>query len=258
MDFITSTSENHIVTITLNRPKALNAFHSQMLSELTDAILTASKKPEHLVIILNSSIEKAFTAGGDIKEEVLLTTDTAYDFAERGKACTMAIYHSPIPVICAVDGYALGGGMEIILASDITVAAKTAKIGIPTINLGGIPGWGSTQLLPRLVGPSLAADILLTGRTLTARECYDLHIIEYLVEKEQLMKKTLELANTITDKAPLAVRNMKKAIHEGLSLPLQDALTLESELFADCYKSKDHEEALHAFLEKRPHRPYHF
>ncbi len=258
MDFITSTSQNHIVTITLNRPKALNAFNSQMLSELTDAILTASKNPEHLVIILNSSIEKAFTAGGDIKEEVLLTPDTAYDFAERGKTCTMAIYNSPIPVICAVDGYALGGGMEIILASDITVATKNAKIGIPTINLGGIPGWGSTQLLPRLVGPSRAADILLTGRTLSAEECYNLHIIEYLVEKDQLMEKAMELANTITDKAPLAVRNMKKALHEGLSLPLADALNLESELFADCYKSEDHEEALRAFLEKRPHKPYHF
>ncbi len=258
MEFITSTSQNHIVTITLNRPKALNAFNSQMLSELTDAILAAYENPEHLVIIINSSIEKAFTAGGDIKEEVLLTTDTAYDFAEHGKACTMAIYNSPIPVICAVDGYALGGGMEIILAADITVATKNAMVGIPTINLGGIPGWGSTQLLPRLVGPSRAADILLTGRTLSAEECYNLHIIEYLVEKEQLMEKAMELASTITDKAPLAVRNMKKALHEGLSLPLQDALNLESELFADCYKSEDHEEALRAFLEKRPHRPYHF
>lgn len=258
MEFITSTSKDHIVTITLNRPKALNAFNSQMLSELTDAILAASENPEHLVIIINSSIEKAFTAGGDIKEEVLLTTDTAYDFAERGKACTMAIYNSPIPVICAVDGYALGGGMEIILAADITVATKNAMVGIPTINLGGIPGWGSTQLLPRLVGPSRAADILLTGRTLSAEECYNLHIIEYLVEKDQLMEKAMELASTITDKAPLAVRNMKKALHEGLSLPLQDALNLESELFADCYKSEDHEEALRAFLEKRPHKPYHF
>ncbi len=258
MEFITSTVDNHIVTITLNRPKALNAFNSQMLSELTDAIISASADPNNLVIILNSSIKKAFTAGGDIKEEVLLTTDTAYGFAESGKKCTMAIYNSPIPVICAVDGYALGGGMEIILAADITIASKNAKIGIPTINLGGIPGWGSTQLLPRLVGPSRAADILLTGRSLSAEECFDLNIIEYLVEEDQLMEKAQELANTITDKAPLAVRNMKKAIHEGMSLPLSEALTLESQLFADCYKSPDHEEALRAFLEKRPHKPYHF
>ena len=148
--------------------------------------------------------------------------------------------------------------MEIILAADITVATKAAKIGIPTINLGGIPGWGSTQLLPRLVGPSRAAEILLTGRTLSAEECYRLSIIEYLVEKEELMDKVMELANLIVDKAPLAVRNMKKAIHEGLTLPLDDALLLESRLFADCYTSEDHEEALLAFLEKRPHKPYHF
>ena len=258
MEFITTKTQNHIVTITLNRPKALNAFNSQMLSELTEAVKAASGDPDNLVIILNSSIEKAFTAGGDIKEEVTLKPDTAFDFAQNGKACTMAIYNSPIPVICAIDGYALGGGMEIILAADITVATKAAKIGIPTINLGGIPGWGSTQLLPRLVGPSRAAEILLTGRTLSAEECYRLSIIEYLVENEELMDKVMELANLIVDKAPLAVRNMKKAIHEGLTLPLDDALLLESRLFADCYTSEDHEEALLAFLEKRPHKPYHF
>lgn len=258
MDYICTASLNHIATITLNRPQALNAFCSQMIDELTTAVTEAGNNPDNLVIVLNSSLEKAFTAGGDIKEEVLLNQDTAYEFAEKGKHCTMAVYNSPIPVICAVDGYALGGGMELILAADITVAAKTAKIGIPTINLGGIPGWGSTQLLPRLVGISTAMDILLTGRTLTAEECYRLHLVEYLVEKEDLSITVDEIAATIADKAPLAVRNMKKAIRDGAELSLIEALTLESRLFADCYKSKDREEAMQAFLEKRPHKPYHF
>jgi enoyl-CoA hydratase/carnithine racemase len=126
----------------------------------------------------------------------------------------MAIYRCPVPVIAAVDGYSLGGGMELILAADITVAAKTAKIGVPTINLGGIPCWTATQLLPRIVGHSCASDILLTGRILSAEECYHLRLVEYLTEKEDLMTKAFEIANTIADKSPHAVSLMRKAIKD--------------------------------------------
>lgn len=139
MENVLVKKEGHIATVSLNRTKVLNAFNSEMLADLTATIKKAGKDPKVYVIILNSSIDKAFTAGGDIKEEAQLTYDTAYDFSRRGQECAMAIYNSPVPVIIAVDGYALGGGMELILAADITVAAKTAKIGVPTINLGGYP-----------------------------------------------------------------------------------------------------------------------
>lgn len=248
--------DNHIATVTLNRPNVLNAFNSQMLQELTDTIKEAGTDPDIYVIILNSSLPKAFTAGGDIKEEAQLTYETAYDFSKKGQECAMAIYHSPVPVIAAVDGYSLGGGMELILAADITVAADTAKIGIPTINLGGIPCWTATQLLPRIVGYSCASDILLTGRTLTAQECYDLRIIEYLTEKETLMEKALEIANTIADKSPHAISLMRKSIKQGLEMPLEQALELERRIFKECYTSTDRTEATAAFLEKRPHKPY--
>ena len=246
----------NIAVITLNRPEALNAFRSQTLAELTEAVTEAGKAPDNYAIILNSSSGRAFTAGGDIKEESQLTGETASGFSERGQACAMAIYHSPIPVIAAVDGYALGGGMELILAADITVAAKSAKIGIPTINLAGIPCWTATQLLPRIAGSSRACDILLTGRMLSAEECYHYNLVEYLTEKEDLMDKAMEIAGTIADKSPHAIALMRQAIKQGLELPVSQGLALERDLFAKCYDSEDRQEATAAFLEKRPHGKY--
>lgn len=256
MENVLVKKEGNITTVSLNRTKVLNAFNSEMLADLTAAIKTAGEDPETYVIILNSSIDKAFTAGGDIKEEAQLTYETAYDFSRRGQECAMAIYNSPIPVIAAVDGYALGGGMELILAADITVAAKTAKIGVPTINLGGIPCWTATQLLPRIVGHSVASDILLTGKIMDAEECYRLHLVEYMTEKEDLMDKAMEIAVTLADKSPWAVKLMRDSIKQGLELPLQDALELERNIFKECYTSSDRTEATAAFLEKRQHKPY--
>lgn len=256
MENILIKKEGNIAIISLNRPKALNAFNSQMHIELTAAIKEINIDPDIYVIILNSNIDKAFTAGGDIKEEAQLTYDTAYDFAKVGQDCIMAIYNSAVPVIAAVDEYALGGGLEIILAADITVASKTAKIGIPTINLGGIPCWAGTQLLPRVVGYSRACDILLTGRTMSAEECYQLNLIEYVTEKENLMDTAIEIANTIADKSPHAISMMRKAIKEGIKLPLEDSLELERQIFKNCYTSSDRTEATAAFLEKRSHKSY--
>ncbi len=256
MEDILLTKEGKIAVITINRPKVLNAFRAQTHRELTEAVIEAGKDPDIYAIVLNSAIEKAFTAGGDIKEESMLTAENAHEFSEVGQKCAMAIYNSAVPVITAVDGYALGGGMEIILASDITVAAKTAKIGVPTINLAGIPCWTATQLLPRVAGPSRACDILLTGRTLSAEECYEMNLVEYLTEKEELMDKAMEIAETIADKSPHAVALMRQAIKKGIELPLNEALELEKNLFVKCYDSEDRKEATAAFLEKRPHGVY--
>jgi len=256
MKYVEISKQDHITIVSLNRPEVLNAFNSQMLQDLTNAIKDAGNDPDTYVIVLNSVLAKAFTAGGDIKEESLLTQDNAYDFSQKGQECAMAIYRCPVPVIVAVDGYSLGGGMELILAADITVAAKTAKIGVPTINLAAIPCWTATQLLPRIVGHACASDILLTGRVMTAEECYRLHLVQYLTEKEELMDKAMEVAASIADKSPHAVSLMRKAIKEGIELPLDDALELERNIFVDCYASSDRKEATAAFLEKRPHKPY--
>lgn len=256
MEHILVKKEEHITIITLNRPQKMNVFNSQMLDELTTALNAAGDDPDTYVIVLNSSITKAFTAGGDINEEGTLTSETAEEFSAKGQECMMSIYHNNVPVIVAVDGYALGSGMEVILAADITVAARSAKIGVPTINLGGIPCWGATQILPRIVGHSRASDLLLTGKMMDAEECYKLGLVEYLVESSELMEKAMDVAAIIADKSPQAVSLMRQAIKQGLGKPLDDALSLERQLFVRCYDSPDRAEAISAFLEKRPHAPY--
>ncbi len=256
MEFMLYEKKNRTAVITINRPRALNAFNSQMLDELTEALETAENDHDVRCVIITAAGERAFTAGGDIKEEVKLNPETARAFSGRGKKCILSILNHRVPVISAVRGYALGGGMEIILASDITVAATDAKIGVPTIKLGGIPGWGCTVLLPRTVGASRAKELLYTGRSVDAEEALRLGLVEYVVEPEKLMEKAMELADIITDMAPFGVSCMKKSINAAMEAGLSESLENETGLFADCFGTADHLEATTAFLEKRPHREY--
>lgn len=256
MEYILYEEKERVAVITINRPRALNAFNSQMLEEMTEALKRADENQDIRCVIITAAGERAFTAGGDIKEEVKLDPKEAYAFAERGKRCVMSIFRHRVPVISAVRGYALGGGMEIILASDITVAATDAKIGIPTIKLGGIPGWASTVLLPRTVGASRAKELLYSGRSLDAREALELGVVEYVAEPEQLMETAWKLALEIADMAPFAVESMKQSINGSMEAGLSESLERESKLFAACFGTEDHLEATTAFLEKRPHGEY--
>lgn len=256
MEFMIYEKKDHIAVITINRPRALNAFNSQMLDELTEALLLAEEDRDVRCVVLTAAGERAFTAGGDIKEEVRLNVEEARAFSNRGKNCVFSILNHRVPVICAVRGYALGGGMELILASDITVAATDAKIGIPTIKLGAIPGWASTVLLPRTVGASRAKELLYTGRSLDAAEALSLGVVEFVAEPEKLMEKAMELAAQIADMAPVAMENMKKSINGSLAAGLSESRELETELFARCFGTADHLEATTAFLEKRAHAEY--
>ena len=256
MEFMLDEKKDTIAVITINRPRALNAFNSQMLDELTEALAEAEADTSIRCVVITAAGERAFTAGGDIKEEVKLNPETARQFSERGKRCTLSILHHRVPVLCAVRGYALGGGMEIILASDITVAADDAKIGTPTIKLGGIPGWGCTVLLPCIVGHSRAKELLYTGRSLSAEEALRLGVVEYVTAPGELMDFTMKLAADIADMAPFGIESMKKSINGSLTLCLDKALEQETGLFGDCFGTSDHLEATTAFLEKRPHAAY--
>lgn len=256
MEYLIVKKENHVATITLNRPKALNAFCSAMHTEMQEALAEAAADSVTNVILINSSIEKAFTAGGDLKEEQKLTADTAADFSRNGLKTIRAIRQCKIPVISVVDGYALGAGMEIILASDFTFITPEAKVGMPSVRLGSVTAWGGTQLLARTVGYSRAMEILLTGRNLSGQECYDLGLAEYLVSKENLQSKAREIAEQIADCPPVSIYNFKRGIRDGQEMTLEESYELESELFAECYRSEDRQEALAAFFEKRPHKPY--
>lgn len=256
MEFIIYEKNQHIATITINRPRALNAFNSQMLDEMTEVLKTAEEDLDIRCVIVTAAGERAFTAGGDIKEEVKMNRETAAAFAGRGKQCVLSILNHRVPVICAVRGYALGGGMELILASDITIAASDAKIGIPTIKLGAIPGWASTVLLPRTVGASRAKELLYTGRSLGAGEALELGLVEMVTEPERLMEEANALAGVIADMAPLAVERMKKSVNRSMQAELTESLENETALFAACFETADHLEATTAFLEKRAHGEY--
>lgn len=250
--------ENHIATITINRPEALNAFNSQVIHDIIEAFGMVEGDPDVYCVILNAAGEKAFSAGGDIKEEIATIGEEALTFGNLGKQCIKSIQNCRVPVICSVQGYALGGGMEIILVCDITIAAENAKIGMPTIKLGTIPGWGSTKNLSKVVGVSRAKELLYTGRMVKAEEALRLGIVEFVVPKEELAEKTRDLAEQIADKAPIAMKTMKLCIDRGYEMDTESAYQLETEKFAMCYGTEDKYEAMLAFLEKREHKPYQY
>ncbi len=258
MKYVLYKKEEHIVTITLNRPEVMNAFNSELIGGLIEAFGRVEADSQVYCVILNAAGEKAFSAGGDIKEEIATDGPAAKAFGQMGKRCIQSIQNCRVPVICAVQGYALGGGMEVILVSDITVAADNAKIGMPTIKLGTIPGWGSTKNLAAVVGKSRAKELLLTGRMIKAQEALELGLVEFVVPRDQLMEKARELALTIADMAPIAVKAMKSCIDRGWEMNTEEAYEMETEAFAMCYGTQDKFEAMSAFLEKRPHKPYQY
>lgn len=256
MEFIQYSKTNHIARVTINRPSALNAFNYQLIEEMTEIFEQIPKDPEVYCVIIDSAVPKAFTSGGDIKLENTLTVETALDFAKKGKYMLSLIEDCPYPVIAAVNGYALGAGLEIMLVADIVVVAKNAIVGVPTINLGGIPGWGSMLRLPQRVGRSRALDLLLTGRKISGMESYEYGLAEYVVDEDRLHQKAWELAEIIADKAPGAIRAMKECVLKCSRMDREKAFEVDNELYAYCYSLKDHQEAMHAFLEKRPHREF--
>ena len=256
MQYIFYSKSEHIATITLNRPEVLNAMNVEMTAELASALAQAEADRDVRVAVINSSIQKSFTAGGDIKYESQLTETTAVDFAENGKSVMDAIESCRVPVILSVDGYNLGGGIEMAAAADLVITSDKAKFGIPTINLGTVPAWGATVRLTRALGRARAFDILATGRMFSAQEAYDMGLAQYIVPRDELAEKTLELAKTIADKAPGAMQRLKSAILYSLNSDQKDSMKYETSLYADCCNLEDRAEAMSAFLEKREHKPY--
>lgn len=258
MSYIIYKKEGNIARVTLNRPEAMNAFHSELIQELVDAFAQVETDREVYCVILDAAGEKAFSVGGDIKEEIRTTGEAALEFGKLGKQCIRAIANCRVPVICAVQGFCLGGGMEVVLVSDLTVASEDMKIGMPTIKLGTVPGWGSTKTLAEVVGKAKAKELLFTGKIIRAQEALDLGLVQFVVPKEALAEKAEELAAVIADMAPIAMKTMKKCIDKGWEMSREEAFEMETREFAACYDTQDKFEAMSAFLEKRPHQPYQY
>ena len=240
-----------ITTVTINRPQALNALNSDVVRELECALYELDLDAAVKVVILTGAGEKAFVAGADIKEMAEISSFEAHDFARKGQRLMLLINKMRKPVIAAVNGYALGGGLELALACDFIYATEKAKFGFPEVGLGVIPGFGGTQNLARLIGPNRANELVLSGRIITAAKACEWGIVNELFPPEELMAKALGTAREIAAKGPLGVAYAKDAIVNGLSMTKEDGFRYEASLFGVLFATHDQREGMAAFLEKR-------
>ena len=250
-DHIVVETTEGISTITFNRPKALNALNSSLLNEFDHALLEIAGNEDIRVLVLTGTGEKAFVAGADITELARLDTLSAKVFISKGLRIINTLAELPIPVIAAVNGFALGGGLEISMACDFIYASSTARFGQPEINLGLIPGYGGTQRLPRIIGIGQAKELLLTGRMVSAEEAHRLGIVNRVLAPEALMSEVMAIAREMAMKGKVALRAIKQAVNNGLNVDLASGLRIETDAFCLCMASSDAKEGTSAFLEKR-------
>lgn len=240
--------EDRIAVITINHPEVLNALSADGLIELTDLLKSFSDNPQLRACIITGAGEKAFCTGMDLKETI---PDGQGNLNARPEDTLVRGFDIPKPLIAAVNGYALGGGLEIALACDIRVASENASFGLPEVTLGLIPGWGGTQRLARLIPFGKAVEMILTGKRIDAHEACNLNLVNKVVPLKDLMATAKEWAVQICDSAPLAMQAAKESLYRGLDMTLADGLKLESKLSGKAMSTKDFNEGRNAFLEKR-------
>lgn len=253
MDYscIECSTTNGIACLRFNRPKALNALSVALLQELDHALDSIIKNESVRVLILTGAGEKAFVAGADISEINTLSPLAAKNYSDFGHAVIGKLQKLPIPVIAAVNGYALGGGCEMALACDFIYASEKAVFGLPEMGLGLIPGFGGTQRLPRLIGANQAKELIFTAKHLSASEAAAIGLVNKVVSADELMNAALETAHLMASKGKAALRAAKQAINQGLEVDLSTGLAIERDAFALCLASPDAKEGTSAFLEKR-------
>lgn len=237
--------------LTINRPKSLNALNSELLTELGQVVEAIRNNDEIGVVLVTGAGEKAFVAGADIKEMADKTALEGQEFSKLANNVFKNLSSLDQPVIAAVNGYALGGGLELALAADIRIGAKNALVGQPEVGLGIIPGFGATQRLSRTVGLAKAKELILTGRNIDADEALRIGLFNTVVEQDELMKAATKMAGHILSNAPLAVKHAKAVIDEGYDMPLNQAITLEENTFGLLFSTEDQKEGMSAFIEKR-------
>ena len=243
--------KNGIGYITINRPEALNALSSQVLADLNEVLDQVEKSEEIRVVIVTGAGEKAFVAGADIKEMDLMSPIQAFEYMTFANDTFTRLSDLRQPTIAVINGYALGGGRELALSTDIRIGFEKTVVGFPEVGLGIIPGFAGTQRMSRLIGTSRAKELIFTARTVKGQEAYDLGILNKLVPAEELLSSAEELAAAIMKNAPLAVEKAKHVIQVGAELPLKNAIRLETEAEALLFSTEDKLEGMRAFVEKR-------
>lgn len=249
MEFITYEQEGFVGIVTINRPKALNALNSQVLDEI-DATFKAIDLDAVRVVILTGAGEKSFVAGADIGEMSTLTKAEGEAFGKKGNDVFRMIETFPIPVIAAINGFALGGGCEISMSCDIRICSENAVFGQPEVGLGITPGFGGTQRLARLVGPGMAKQMIYGARNIKADEALRIGLVNAVYPQAELMDAAKKLAGGIAKNAPIAVRACKKAINDGLEVDMDQAIVIEEKLFGSCFETEDQKYGMAFFLDK--------
>lgn len=249
MEFITYEQEQFVGIITINRPKALNALNSTVLDELNETLDTIDINTTRCLILTGAG-DKSFVAGADIGEMSTLTKTEGEAFGKKGNDVFRKLETFPIPVIAAVNGFALGGGCEISLSCDIRICSDNAMFGQPEVGLGITPGFGGTQRLARAIGVGMAKQMIYSARNIKADEAYRIGLVNAVYPQEELMEQAKKLASTIAKNAPIAVRNCKKAINDGLQVDMDQAIVIEEKLFGDCFETEDQKAGMGNFLEK--------
>ena len=248
MEFIVYEQKGATGIITINREKALNALNSTVLEEL-DQTLDNVNLDEVRCLILTGAGQKSFVAGADIGEMSTLTKAEGEAFGKKGNDVFRKLETFPIPVIAAINGFALGGGCEISMSCDIRICSENAVFQ-PEVGLGITPGFGGTQRLARLVGAGMAKQMIYTARNIKADEAYRIGLVNAVYPQEELMPAAEKMAAGIAKNAPIAVRNCKKAINEGLDVDMDAAIVIEEKLFGDCFETEDQKYGMAFFLDK--------
>lgn len=251
MSLVQFNVENFIGVLTINRPEALNALNSDVLGALDVVIDQIEKEKTLRCLIITGSGEKAFVAGADIKEMNGIDSVQAQKFAERGQSVFSKIESLYCPVIAAVNGFALGGGLELALACDFMIASQNAKMGLPECTLGLIPGFGGTVRLARRVSPGLAKQWTYSGAMVSSEEALRTHLVNAVYEPAQLMAEAMKLAQTFASRSPQSLMQIKKSIHASYGQSVDVAMATEARHFSEVFGTFDQKEGTAAFVEKR-------
>lgn len=249
MEYILYEEKKAIGFITINRPKALNALNSRVLDELGQTLKSVNQETVRCLIVTGAG-DKSFAAGADIGEMSALTKAEGEALSKAGNDVFLALETFPVPVIAAVNGYALGGGCELAMSCDIRICSDKAVFGQPEAGLGITPGFGGTQRLSRLVGLGMAKQMIYTGRSIKSAEALRIGLVNAVCPPESLMDEAVKIAESIAENAPLAVRNSKKALNLGFGKPIDEGVKIEEKLFGDCFETEDQKYGMAFFLDK--------
>lgn len=242
-----------MAVVSLERPP-VNAMSRALMEEFKAYLLRAERDPSVRVIIVRSKLDGIFSAGADIRELQGLAPEGCASFIELGQRLFARLGEIPQPIVAAVNGVCVGGGLELSMACDLRVAGESARFGQPEVNLGLISGWGGTQRLPRLVGKTRASEMLLVGEQISAAQALTIGLVNRVVPDDSLLAEAMALGQKLVAKSPVALAKIKETIERGLSLTLTEGLQVEAGCYVEAYTSEDAKEGVRAFLEKRPAR----